>query len=296
MRPDGHRSGEPRTDRTPNGVTRGRRDGTDQLGLVTIYFRLVHARIRSQLQYRTSFALYLLGSFWITFIEFAGVLIIFQYLPALGGWSLGEVAFLYGTSYVTFKLTDMAVGHLDGLPVMIQQGDFDMLLIRPLGALFQVLTADFQLRHLGGFIQGLVVLALAMRWTDIEWTAGRALALALMPVSGMLIFASVWVIGHTTAFWTTRSGEFVNAFTYGGYQMTSYPLHIYERWFRRLFAFVVPLAFVNFYPSLYILGKPDPLGAPAVLRFLSPLVAVAVAAVAWLIWNTGVRHYRSTGS
>jgi ABC-2 type transport system permease protein len=59
--------------------------------------------------------------------------------------------------------------------------------------------------------------------------------------------------------------------------------------------FVVPIAFVGYFPSLYVLGKEDPLGLPAALQFASPLVAVAAGLVAGLVWRTAVRRYRSAG-
>jgi len=265
-------------------------------GWAALYLRLVGARIRAQLQYRVSFVLYVTGAFFLSFTDFLAVLVIFAHLPRLGGWSLGEVAFLYGTSYVTFKITDMAIGHLDHLPEQILQGEFDVVMTRPLGALFQTFTSDFQFRHVGGIAQGLVVLGVALSLVHISWTVGRALMLLVMAISGTVIFSSIWIVGATTAFWSVRANEYVNAFTYGGNQLTSYPIDIYAGWLRRLFAFVIPLAFVNYFPALYVLGRPDPLGAPAALRFASPLVAVTAALVARSAWGFGVRHYRSTGS
>ena len=44
---------------------------------------------------------------------------------------------------------------------------------------------------------------------------------------GVVIFASVWVIGGCLAFWTTDGGEFTNAFTYGGNFIAQYPIDIY---------------------------------------------------------------------
>jgi ABC-2 type transport system permease protein len=264
--------------------------------LPEIYLRLVLARVRAQLQYRVSFVLQLAGSFLLSFTDFLTVLVIFAHLPRLAEWSLPEIAFLYGTSYITFQLTDMAVGQLDQLPVLLQSGDFDTLLTRPLGSLFQVLTIDFQLRRLGAMGQGALVLVYALLHLHIHWTAARVGMAFLIPLTGLPIFASVWVLGATTTFWSVRSMEMVNAFTYGGNQLTSYPMNIYGAWLRRLFIFVIPLAFVNYFPGLYVLGKRDPLGLPGVLRFVSPLVAVVMVLVARVVWGVGVRHYRSTGS
>jgi ABC-2 type transport system permease protein len=55
------------------------------------------------------------------------------------------------------------------------------------------------------------------------------------------------------------------------------------------------MGFVAYFPALYILNKPDPLGSPEWLRFCSPLVAVGTCVAAGLIWRFAVRHYRSAG-
>ena len=72
-----------------------------------LYRRLVGARVRSQLQYRASFALDALGMFLITFLDFGAILVIFSNVPELGGWSVAEVALLYGIGGIAFALTDM---------------------------------------------------------------------------------------------------------------------------------------------------------------------------------------------
>src|SRR2546428_453981 len=64
----------------------------------------------------------------------------------------------------------------------------------------------------------------------------------------------------------------------------------------RLRQYVVGFAFVAYYPTLALVDRPDPLGAPAFLGYAAPAIAVMAAVAAGLAWQTGVRHYRSTGS
>lgn len=263
--------------------------------ILHIYARLIGARIRSQVQYRLSFALNMIGTALISFLDFAAILVIFEQVDALGEWSVAEVAFLYGISSVTFAATDLAIGHIDLLPEMIRKGDFDLVLVRPLGSLFQVVASDFTLRRLGRVGQGLVILVVALTQLEIEWTAGRVGMLAVTVVAGSAIFAGVWIAFSTIAFWLVDSLEVANAFTYGGNFLASYPVNIFGAWLRRLVLFVVPLAFVAYLPSLYILDKKDELGLPRALQFASPLVAVATALAGGLLWRVAVRRYRSAG-
>ena len=53
---------------------------------------------------------------------------------------------------------------------------------------------------------------------------------------------------------------------------------------------------MNFYPASLLLGKPVPEGFPAVLPYLTPAVGALCFALSVLLWNWGLRHYKSTGS
>jgi ABC-2 type transport system permease protein len=267
----------------------------DLIDAARLYLRLVRARIRSQAQYPASLALETVGMLVGSFLDFVAILVIFANIPQLGGWSLGEVALLYALSTVAFALTDLAIGHLDLFPLLIRDGNFDLILVRPRSTLFQIATADFQLRRLGKLAQGLAVLVFALSQLRIDWTIDRALVLVIAPLSGAVIFGSIWIAVICIAFWTVEGREAANAFTYGGTTLVQYPVNVYERWLRAFLAFVVPTAFVSYFPALYVLGKADPLGLPIWLQPASIVVAMLAAAVAGTVWRVAVRHYRSAG-
>ena len=140
------------------------------------------------------------------------------------------------------------------------------------------------------------MLAVALAGAGIHWTPARVLLVPVALVSGTAIFAAIWVITSSVAFWTVETQEFSSAFTYGGNHLTQYPLDVLKPWLRRLATFVVPLAFVSYFPAAYLLDKPEPLGLPRWVGLLCPVVAAGSASVAWALWRSAVRHYRSTGS
>ena len=264
--------------------------------LAHIYRVLATARIRADWQYRASFVGYTITQGLITFLDFVQIAVIFGRVDELAGWSVAEVAFLYGTSSVAFFLGDVFISQVERGPQRVRAGTFDALLIRPLGALFQLCADDFAFRRLGKLVQAVVVLAIATVAVDVAWSPARVGVFVMMLVAGTVIFSSIWVIVSSAAFWMVEGQEVANGFIYGASLTTQYPLQVMTQWLRRLFMFVVPAAFVNFFPALYVLGKPDPFGFPSWVRFVSPLVAVGLFVVARAAWLTAVRHYRSTGS
>jgi ABC-2 type transport system permease protein len=120
---------------------------------------------------------------------------------------------------------------------------------------------------------------------------------ALFAVAGgVALFLGILVLQGALSFWTVESLEAANVLSYGSVEAAQYPLALYAQWFRRLLTFAVPLACVAYYPALAVLGKPDPLGAPAWLGWVSPLAGFAFLWLASGAWRLGVRHYASTGS
>ena len=261
-----------------------------------IYRKLAGARIRADWQYRTPFVLYTITQGLITFIDFLEIAIIFGQVDALAGWSIAEVTFLYGTSSVSFYLGDAFISQCERAAQRAKTGTFDLLLIRPLGPLFQLCADDFAFRRLGKLVQGSAVLVGGIAALNLDWTIDKVGMFALMLAAGTVIFSAIWVATSAFAMWIIDATEIMNSFTYGSAFATEFPLPVLTKMLRRFFTFVVPAAFVNYFPALYVLDKSDPFGAPSWFRFASPLVAVILVVVARAAWHAAIRHYRSTGS
>jgi ABC-2 type transport system permease protein len=149
-----------------------------------LYWRLVGASTRAQMQYKTSFILATVGTFAANIVEFGAVLVLYGRIPDLAGWTFGEVAMLWGMSAISFAIADMFATGFDLLPDSIRLGTFDRVLIRPLGAFFQTLAASLTLRRFGRIAQGVVVLAIGQNQLALQWTPDRVAMLVLALLSG----------------------------------------------------------------------------------------------------------------
>jgi ABC-2 type transport system permease protein len=252
--------------------------------------------VRGQLGYRGSFALNCLAQAIAQASDLLVILVVFGRVARLGGFDIHAVLLFYAFSGLSFGLADMAVGSIERLPVYIRTGTFDVVLIRPLGTLLQLFVGDFQLRRLGRALTAFGVLVYVLSTSDIHWSLAKAVLLVLTPLAGAGIFGAIFVAANSVSFWFVDARELANTVTYGGSYLTSYPITVFTDWVRALLAYIVPGAFVAYYPALTLLDHADPLGAPTWLGWLDTPVAVLAAAVAALLWRTAVRHYRGTGS
>lgn len=262
-----------------------------------LYRLLISMQIKAQMQYKVNLLLELLSAFCVTCLEFVALLMFFIPFPTLLGWHMGEVALLTAIISISFGLAELVGAGIDNFPWTIRRGEFDRVLLRPVGAFIQVIGSDFLLRRFGRITQGLLGFVVALHFLPgLSWSLPKLIVLLLGIVSGSIIFVSILLLGATLCFWTIETTELTSLLYYGGREMLSYPLTIYQSTLQRIFLFVIPIAFGSYVPTCYILERPLPFGLPLVWAFVAPLVALAFAFVAGLIWVFGVHRYQSTGS
>jgi ABC-2 type transport system permease protein len=265
-------------------------------GTLAAYRRLVAAQVRSQAQYRTSFLAEVAGTVLFAAIDLLGVLILFRVTRSVGGFDFRAVLLMAALASCSFALADLTVGSIERMRTYVRTGLLDAVLVRPLGALPQLLAADVAPKRVGRVAFGIALVGVAARTARVDFTPARWALLLVTPLAGAVLFGAIFVASATVAFWWIDSGEFASALTYGGRDFTSYPMTVYGGLFRRFFSYGMGFAFVGYYPALALLGRRDPLGLPAIAGWLGPLVALVAAGAAAMLWRFAIRHYRSTGS
>jgi ABC-2 type transport system permease protein len=267
------------------------------LDAVALYFRLILQSVRAQLSYRASFVALVLAAFLTTGCEFLAMVVAFDRFGSLGGWRLEEVALLYGMVGTGMGLADMVTNGFDSFGNTVRRGDFDRILLRPRSTALQLFGQELTLRRLGRLSQAVLVLSWALSKIEQSTTPARVYLVVAAVLGCCCIFMGLWIIQATVAFWTVQTQEMMNVLTYGGTEAGSHPVHIYDKWLRRLFLGVVPIASVSYFPALSLLGRPNPWeDCSAALPYLAPLLGPVFLAVALGLWSLGVRHYSSTGS
>ena len=261
-----------------------------------LYFRYISVSFKSQMQYKVSFWLQVLGQFLVTVVEFFGIWALFSRFNSIGAWTLAEVALFYGMINISFACADALGKGFDYFTKIIKSGDFDRLLLRPRTTVLQLLGIEFTLKRIGRLSQGIVILAWSLSKLHIPFSFKTFWLLSNSFIGSVALFIGIVIIHATLTFWTIQSLQIMNILTYGGVETAQYPLAIYSKWFQRFFTFLIPLGCVSYFPLLAVLEKQDSFSVPLWFCYISPMAGIIFLIVALQLWKVGERYYCSTGS
>jgi ABC-2 type transport system permease protein len=168
--------------------------------------------------------------------------------------------------------------------------------VRPLDTLFQVLTVPQQIVP-DGLILGIATLAVATHVVGVRVDWVFALFVPAIVFGGALIDLGISLAIATCSFWFVRVDTLRWVVMSLEQDFTRYPISIYGRGVQIVLAFVLPFAFMNYFPATYFLQKAE-IGLhlnPAV-GLLTPAIGLAWLGAAYAFWIFGLRHYQGTGS
>lgn len=264
------------------------------MNALRLYGRLAAASLRARMQYKMDFLMstFLYGMLTVSdFLMLAAIMLRFR---EVGGWNIYEVGLLYGMSWIAMGLYRTFAPELHNFDRYIVYGEFDSLLVRPWPTLLTLLGRNFEPHRLGAAVQGGIILWISVSHLtqagvldglDVAYIVAASIVGALIPF-GLSLFTA------TLAFWVVRTGELQPFTMYAPVTASQYPLTVYPRWLRLLLSSILPVAFINYIPAQYLLGK----GGSVWSLVAAPAFGVAFVTVAYAFWRLGERHYHSTGS
>ncbi len=258
-----------------------------------LYLKSILMYIKSDMEYKLSFILTMLGSAISTFLSVIGTIFLIRKFGAVGGWSLNEVMLTSGIALFGHSFTEMFLQGLNHLHMKVKSGILDQMLTRPRTMIFQVICSDFEANKIGRLVESLMLLVYGLLTTKIVWSPYKVLVFILVLLGVNVLFASLLLLKAAFCFWTIEGMELMNILQEGGRDLSSYPISIYKKLFADFFTFIVPFGMVNYYPLVYLLEKQE--NTPFWYG-LAPLASLLFLGAMLLVWRKGLKSYKSTGS
>lgn len=260
---------------------------------ISLYGLLIRTSIKSRMQYKFNFFLASILAALIQISEFLMVAIVLQKFGAVQGWSIYEIGYLFAVMTLSKTLYRTFADEVHHLEKYLVSGELDQLLTRPMPVLLALLPQKFRIMLgevlLGGF---LLIWSLGgmMSSGQVDWTAVPQTLFII--VTGAVILFSIGLATATIGFWTTRINELQTITEDAARTAAQYPLSLYPRWMSSLLLILVPVGFVNYVPSLYILR--GELGSWVLAA--TAIVALICLALSLRFWRFGITKYQSAGS
>ncbi len=266
----------------------------DTFNLIGVYTRTI---MRAWFQYRVDAVLRSLAVF---LRESTGIIVIYFALlkfDSLNGWNMYEMFFLFSLLFLTYGIMIIFFTGLRDFGRTVRDGSFDRFILRPRGLLFQLIfvNADWfaAIGH-GGL--GLTLFLISAGKVGVQWTLRTVLYYLTAVAGGVMIQGAIFLFLATLNIYLLETGSLKELFYWNMRRFAGYPISIFQRPVQLLLIYVVPFAFVNYFPSQYLLRKADMQAFPEIYMYLTPVLGVVMWCIAYLFWKYSIRYYKSSGN
>jgi ABC-2 type transport system permease protein len=264
--------------------------------MLAAYAQYWRINVLTMLEYRANFIMWFAFTIVYHGVALGALYVTMHQFPSMNGWTFREMFLLYALWMTGHELHNALFFNVVSVPEYVREGRFDRFLVRPLDALFQVLTVPSQLFPDGLFL-ALVTLAIAIPVAGLHVDFALLLFVPLIVFGGALIDLGISLFVATLSFWFVRVDTLRWAVMSLEQDFTRYPISIYGRAVRLVLAFVLPFAFMNYFPATFLLRKQETgLGLNPEVGILTPAIGLAWVAASYMLWRVGLRRYQGTGS
>ena len=261
-----------------------------------LYFRLIQISLLAHMQYRANFIVGILGLIVWNIVNLGLIGVMVTQFTSLNNWTLWELVFLYSLWILGHSLYSLFFSHAKQLEDYLIDGTFDQFLLRPASPLIQLLGRELQYLEIANMFIGLTGISLAYAQLGLHWDIWKWSFFIIAILSGAIIVLAINLLIACSAFWTGRSrGTFIIVSPFYGL-VQQYPVDIFGNAFRVIVTSFLPVAFLNYYPALFLLNKLDRAGSAWWLSFMSPFVAILLVSILSGVWQRALKRYSSSGS
>jgi ABC-2 type transport system permease protein len=248
------------------------------------------------LEYRANFIMWSLFTVIYHGTAIAALWVTLRNFPSINGWDFRQTAFMYGLWMLGHGLHNTLFFTVGSVPEFVREGRFDRFLIRPLDPLFQALTVPQQIWP-DELLLAIIYFCFVVPFAGVRVDWVLITYVPFVALGGALIDFGVNLAIATASFWFTRVDSLRWVFMSLEQEFSRYPLSIYQRGVKVVLAFVVPFAFMNYFPATYLLHKSeDGLHLNPAVGLLTPLVGALVFVLGYAYWRIGIDRYQGTGS
>ncbi|ODM27033.1 ABC transporter permease [Clostridium sp. Bc-iso-3] len=264
---------------------------------IRLFARFTKLNLKITLEYKLDRTLTFFAIFCRESVNVLVIYFILKKFISIKGWEMNEMLFLYSFLFLSYSLFVAFFTGIREFDSVIYSGEFDRLLIRPVGLLTQIICARMDhCAFLGHGAVGLILFIKTSASVGIQWTPTNILYYIVTLVGAAIIQASLFMLSSCFNFWAIRTTNLRNMIFFNSRRFAGYPISFYPALIQNLLIYVTPFAFVSYFPAQYFLRKPELSLFWDGFLYMTPIVGVAMFALVYMLWKNGLKHYSSSGT
>lgn len=261
------------------------------LRYLRLYAYFLRFSFSRAMEFRVDFFFRIVMDLFFYLVNIGFYKVIYLHTTQLGGWREDQVMVFVGC-FLTVDALSMTIlaNNLFYLPFLINRGDLDYTLVRPVSPLFMLSFRDFAANSFVNLLMAVGLLAFFIgRYSEPVTGAGLGL-LALGLAMGFVLRYLLRILMIVPVFWW-HQGRGLEVVFWHMARFVERPDRIYTGWARIVLTSVLPFALMASFPARFFL---DPFDLTLVIHVLA--VTVCFALLVRLAWGAGLRAYSSASS
>lgn len=266
------------------------------------YMRLYKVQVtqffKTIMQSKVDFLMGLLGFFFTQLGGMLFLLLIFEQIPNLDGWTLEQLIFIYGFAQIPRGLDHLFTDNIWMIAWhMVINGEFDRYMLRPMNLLFQVISEKLQPDAVGELLVGTILVVYSVIKGVVVIDALHIIMFIVSVFAGALIYSAIKLFFASFAFWVKISGPFLQA-AYNMADFAKYPTEIYAKFIQFIITWIIPFAFVAYLPASYFLGVSGFMGLNnnIFVIVIEVVISIVFSLIAYAVFHRGTKVYESAGN
>ena len=260
------------------------------LELIASFFKV---STQQEMAYRANFFIRLLNSVLNLGTGVLSLVVIFNQVQVIRGWSLPSALGLLGVYLLLGALRGLFISpsleSVAGMDGEIWQGTFDFTILRPVDKQFLVSFRHWRVFALFDLVLALAVLGYAISLMGTSLTLGALLSFIATLLAGVVLLYAALLAFSAMVFW--NPGFLFTWVINDLFQLARYPVGLYPGWLRLILTWIIPVGLMTTIPAQALSGQLSPLMLILTLAFS----LAALLAASWL-FRRGREKYASASS
>lgn len=206
------------------------------------------------------------------------------------------MAFLYSLDLLPYSIAQFLFQRFWWMDDFVSSGGFDEYLIRPVRPFLLFISRNTAFGYWGHITIAFLALLFTMGQVNAVWSFGNVISLFLMIIGAVMIQSAITIMSSCLSFVFVKANQLASMIRFDFRDYIMYPVSIYPKAIRGFFTAIVPMAFINYFPAVYLLGKNNSFIFYEYIPLMVILIGIILTVLTFIAWSKGLRQYKSSGS